>query len=277
MIVLTHNEAINIRDCLLSVAWADQVIVVDSGSQDETLAIARQTLPQVHIAERPFDDFGGQRNFALSLPEIRHEWVLFLDADERCTPALRAELEGAMVKQNEVVGYYLTCRNFFLGKWIRRCTLYPSWQLRFLKRGKVHYRKEGHGQREVTDGKLDYLHQPYDHYGFSQGIAHWVARHNAYSTNEVELIHRLRSEPLGLGQLFGSQIERRRTLKRMASRLEGLRPWARFLYLYLWRMGFLDGRAGWVFCLLRLSHEIHIFAKLRELKATPGTPDGKTS
>ncbi len=156
-------------------------MVIDSGSTDATLDIAKKTRQDVELAYRPFDDFGQQRNFGLELPSLVNEWVLFLDADERVTPKLKAEIEDAIRNQVGIVGYFLTCRNIFLNRWIRRCTLYPSWQLRLLKRGHVAYRKEGHGQREVTEGPLGYLKEPYDHFGFSQGIAHWIARHNEYS------------------------------------------------------------------------------------------------
>jgi hypothetical protein len=158
----------------------------------------------------------------------------------------------------------LTCRNYFLGRWIKHATLYPSWQLRVMKHGSVRYRKEGHGQREVTDGPLGSIASPYDHYGFSKGIAHWIERHNRYSTNEVELILRLRRSPLHLSHLFSRNgIKRRRCLKRLAARF-GFRPPLRFLYTYILRGAFLDGRAGLLYCLLRVSHEIHITVKLAE-------------
>src|SRR5690606_14998449 len=109
-----------------------------------------------------------------------------------------------------------------------------------------------------------YIDAPYDHYGFSHGISHWIARHNHYSTNEVELILRLRTEPLRIADLLSrNPVLRRRGLKRLAAR-SGCRPFLRFAYLYFLRFGFLDGRAGLLFCLLRVAHEIHITAKLAE-------------
>ena len=137
----------------------------------------------------------------------------------------------------------------------------------------MRYRKEGHGQREVTDGNVGYIAAPYDHYGFQKGIAHWIERHNNYSTEEIELIARLRDEPLALGDVFsGNPVARRRCLKRLAARI-GFRPWLRFAYIYVVRGGFLDGRAGLHFSLLRLAHEIHIEAKLAEAKLAAATND----
>jgi glycosyltransferase involved in cell wall biosynthesis len=252
----------------------DDVIVVDSFSTDDTLTRAVAARPDVRVFEHAFDDFGAQRNWALDETSPRHEWVLFLDADEHCNVECQRGIRRATAEPGECVGFHLTCRNWFLGRWIKHCTLYPSWQLRLLKLGEVRYRKEGHGQREVTDGPLGYISEPYDHYGFAHGIEHWHARHNRYSSNEVELIQRLRTEPLRLGDLFRRDpVLHRRCLKRLAARF-GFRPLARFLYLYLLRRGFLDGQPGLLFCLLRVSHEIQITAKLAEARyhADPTPP-----
>ena len=266
-IILTFDEACNIEDCLDCLGWVDDVIIVDSGSADQTIQIVRRVRPDARVYTHPFRDFGDQRNWAIDEAEPKHEWILFIDADERCTADCAAAIRAATQDPNGHVGFYLTYRNIFLGRWIRRCTLFPSWQLRLLKHGSVRYRKEGHGQREVTDGPLGYIHEPYDHYGFSKGIAHWIERHNAYSTNEAELIGRLRSERIAPWDLFcRDPIRRRRCLKRLASRVRWFRPVVRFVYLYIFRLGFLDGRAGLVFCLLRFAHEIHIMAKLAETR-----------
>ena len=264
VIILTYNEADNIRACLECLTWASEIIVVDSYSEDETLALARQVRPDVRTFQNPFVDFGQQRNWALDATRPAHEWILFLDADERCGPACAKTIEHAVKDHKEYVGFYLTCRNFFLGRWIKRCTLYPSWQLRLLKKGHVRFRKEGHGQREVAEGPLGYLSEPYDHYGFSKGIHHWIERHNQYSTNEIELIQSLKQEPLRLGDVLKRDpVLRRRCLKRLAARV-GFRPLFRFVYLYFIRGGILDGREGLLFCLLRMAHEIHITVKLTE-------------
>src|ERR1700685_468341 len=172
-IILTHDEAENIGDCLATLEWADDVVIVDSGSTDETIARALEARPDVRVFTNPFQDFGAQRNWALDNTSPRHDWILFLDADERCNAACSEGIRNAVEAPGEHVGFYLTCRNFFLGRWIKHATLYPSWQLRLMKRGFVRYRKEGHGQREVTDGPLGSIASPYDYYGFSKGIAHW--------------------------------------------------------------------------------------------------------
>ncbi len=269
VIILTKNEAINIPECLKSVAWSDDIIVVDSESSDGTPQIAREARPDVRVFFHPFIDFGDQRNWALDHSQPRHEWILFVDADERITPACLEAIQEAITNPGERVGFFLAPRNLFLGRWLRRCTFYPSWQLRLLKHGQVRFQKEGHGQREMTSGPLGYIHKPYDHFPFSKGVQEWIARHNVYSTNEVELILRLRAESLNWADMISSDaVRRRRFLKRLAAHAPALlRPFLRFFYTYVLRGGFLDGRAGWVFCMLRLSHESHIGVKLHEARA----------
>ncbi len=264
VIILTHNEEQNIFECVRSVAWADDVIIVDSGSTDATLAEALRAKADVRIFHHPFQDFGDQRNWALDETAPKHPWILFLDADERVTPALAQSIDRHTTQPSPTVGYYLCYKNFFLGTWLKRCTRFPTWQLRLLKQGEVRYEKMGHGQKEVTTGPLDYIHEPYDHYGFSQGVAHWIARHNKYSTEEIGLILQLRQEPLALSDLWkADRVGRNRCMKRIASRLP-FRPLIGFFYLYIWKRGFLDGYAGLMFCLLRLTHEIHMVVKLAE-------------
>ncbi len=264
VIVLTRDEERNIAACLESVAWADDVLILDSGSNDGTLDEARRVRGDVRILVRDFTDFGDQRNWALDHGDIRNEWILFLDADERITAKCAAAIMSAVKSPGRMVGYYLCNRYMFMGTWIRHSSLYPSWQLRLLKSGRVRFRAEGHGQREVTDGPLGYISEPYDHYGMSKGIAEWIARHNEYSSREVELLERLAGEHWKVVDLLARDpIVRRRALKIVAARVPA-RPLVRFVYTYILRGGFLDGRAGLVYCLLRLAHEIHIWAKRME-------------
>jgi glycosyltransferase involved in cell wall biosynthesis len=266
VIVLTHDEEVNIGPCLETLGAFDEIVVVDSGSTDGTLDVIRTRFPRVRVLHHPFEDFGLQRNWALDNGGVRNTWVLFLDADERCTEACASAIQAAIADPGECDGFFMCYRNIFLGRWVRRSTLYPSWQLRLLRRGRVRYRKEGHGQREVMSGPAGYISAPYDHHGFSKGIKDWIARHNEYSSNETELIQRLAGSPLALSDICARDpVRRRRALKRLAASTP-LRPLARFVYLYFLRRGFLDGRPGLIFCLLRAAHEAHIAAKLAELE-----------
>ena len=246
VIILVYNEADNISACIESVSWSDDVIVVDSFSSDDTLALARSCRRDVRIFENAFSDFGQQRNWALDHCDPKHDWILFLDADERVTEELGDEMAAAVESDCSEVGYYLCYKNMFLGQWLKRCTFFPSWQLRLLKHGEVRYEKAGHGQREVAEGPLGFLDQPYDHFGFSKGIAAWIDRHNRYSTEEAEYFCTLSKQPLKLGELFSSDaLVRRRAIKRIYARLPA-RPLVRFVYTYIFRLGFLDGWRGLV-------------------------------
>ncbi len=265
-IILTHDEAENIRACLERLHRVDDVVVVDSGSTDETLPLAHSARQDVRVFEHAFEDFGAQRNWALDHTSPKYEWILFVDADEFCDEALIDEIEAFIADPGADVGGFVAGRNYFLGRWLKRCAMYPSYQLRLLKRGRVRYRKEGHGQREVTEGPLRYLRAGWRHEGFSKGVHQWIARHNQYSSDEVALILRLRAEPLRIGAAFSRDpIVRRRALKRLGARLP-LRAFNRFVYTYFLRLGLLDGVPGLCYCLLRVAHDLHISVKLVEAR-----------
>ncbi|QVL50084.1 MAG: glycosyltransferase family 2 protein [Thiocapsa sp.] len=263
-VILTLNEAVNIHACLKAMRRVDDLIIVDSGSSDDTLALALNARPDVRIYTHPFQDFGDQRNWALDHCEPRHPWVLFVDADEFCTTELLNEISTFVDLPGEAVGGFIAGRNYFLGRWLRYSTLYPSYQLRLLRRGEVRYRKAGHGQQEVTDGPLHYLSAGWRHEGFSQGVAHWISRHNRYSTEETSNMLALRSTSLRFADLLDRDpVTRRRALKILGAKVPG-RPLFRFLYVYLLRGGFRDGVPGLIYCSLILAHAIHISAKLHE-------------
>ena len=142
-LVLTKNEAINVGRCLASLAECDDIVVVDSFSDDETEAIVK-TSP-VRFLQRAFDTFAGQRNWAIDNVVFKHRWVLHLDADECMTPQLHAEL-SRLADVDEKSAYMLANRVIFMGRWIRRCTMYPYYQARFLRLGESRFKQVGHGQ-----------------------------------------------------------------------------------------------------------------------------------
>lgn len=272
-VILTHNESRNIAPCVRALQRVDDLVIVDSGSTDDTVERACIERPDVRIFHRPFTDFGDQRNWAIEQTSPRYPWLLFVDADEYCDPELLDEIECFIGAPGEYVGGYVAGRNFFLGQWLKHSTMFPSYQLRLLKIGAVTYIKDGHGQREVTEGALRYLKNGWRHEGFSKGVQQWIDRHNKYSTEEANARATRPPQPIKLGGLIGHPRERRRALKAIGARLPGLPVW-RFLYSYIAKGGFLDGRAGLMFCMLLAAHSIHIQAKVAELHATnPGRQD----
>jgi glycosyltransferase involved in cell wall biosynthesis len=263
-IILTLDEERNIRQCLECLRWAEDVAIVDSRSSDGTLRISREARPDVRIFTHPFKDFGDQRNWALDNTSPRHEWILFVDADEFCADDIADEIKAFIDRPGDAVGAFVAGRNYFLGRWLKHCTMFPSYQLRLLKLGHVRYQKEGHGQREVCQGKLIYFRNGWRHEAVSKGLHQWIARHNDYSTEELSLVHRLRQEPLRLREILSQDpIIRRRAAKRLSVRVPARPAWD-FAYRYFIRLGFLDGYPGLIYCLLRLAHYIHIEAKLAE-------------
>lgn len=264
ILILTKNEEINLAACLESVAWCDDVVVLDSFSDDRTLEIAQAR--RIPIQQRRFDNFGSQRNFALETIQFRHPWVFHLDADERFNGDLRAECERVIALDRHSA-YFVPNRIIFLGRWIRYSSQYPYPQVRLLKIGEVKFRKSGHGQSEDAAVRgVGHIEVPYDHLNFSKGIRDWVEKHNRYSDEEARLSICLIGEQPTLSALFSSNgIERKRALKLRHARLPA-RWLFKFLYLYFVKMGLRDGYPGFVYCVLQGFYDFLISAKITEIR-----------
>jgi glycosyltransferase involved in cell wall biosynthesis len=266
VVVLTKDEECNIADCLASVAWSDDVLVVDSFSRDRTVELAAQA--GARVLQRKFTNFADQRNFALSDGRIANEWVLHLDADERVSPALREEIL-AVVGTTRADGFFVASQLQFMGRWIRHAGLYPSYQARLGRRQCLRFKQVGHGQREtISADRMGRLNNPLTHYAFSKGFEDWFDRHNRYSTDEARSeLRAVGGGALDWGGLLPGRdpVCRRRALKQLASRLP-FRPHARFIYMYLLRGGFLDGSAGLTYCRLLAVYEFMIAMKRREYR-----------
>ena len=262
ILILTKDEEINMADCLDSVGWCDDVVVLDSHSQDSTCKIAEER--GARVSYRKFDDFGAQRNFALDEIPFKHPWVFHLDADERFNEELRKECER-VIELDECSAYLVPNRIIFLGKWIRRSTQYPYPQVRLLKVGEVRFAKAGHGQREdqVKRG-VGSIDVAYDHYNFSKGIREWVEKHNRYSDEESLDVLSHHGDSVEWSALWkGSSIDRKRALKRLHAKLPG-RWFFKFLYLFFWKRGILDGYPGFVYCVLQAFYDFLISVKVAE-------------
>ncbi len=277
VLILTYNEAANIDACLASVAWSDDVLVVDSFSSDGTVERARAA--GARVLQRPFDHFAGQRNWGLEEGGFRHDWVLHLDADERVTGPGRRELEAIAARplsDAEPAGYRVASKTLFRDQWLRRSGMYPTYQVRFGRLDRLAFEQVGHGQRETLDpDQVGTLDEPLLHYSFSKGLADWFERHNRYSTDEARHAFEAAGQDLDVAGLFqgADPVRRRRALKALSYRLP-FRPGLRFLYMYVLRGGVLDGRAGLEYCRMMAAYEYMIGAKLRSLQAAPtgGSP-----
>jgi glycosyltransferase involved in cell wall biosynthesis len=275
ILVPAKNEAANLRACLDSCRFADDIVVVDSNSTDGTQEIAQQFGARV-INFAWNGEFPKKKNWALRNVTWKHEWVFILDADERITPRLADDIRAA-IKQSDCDGYYVNRRFWFLDGWLMHSGYYPSWNLRLFKHRLGRYEQfvgvsdTNSGDNEVhehvlIDGSIGRLAHDMEHFAFPT-IDVWIEKHNRYSNWEARLL----CSAGGLDTAASSQIDatlaRKRRLKRVAARLP-FRPTLRFLYHYIWRAGFLDGYRGFVFCRLMGIYEFLSVSKAHELQRT---------
>lgn len=269
VIIPVKNEEKNLPRCLASIAWADEIIVVDSHSADATAAIALGRGAQVVQF-----DFNGnwpkKKNWALENVPFKHEWVFILDADETLPAEAEQEFRRIVTTRDGAFdGYWINRRFQFMGKWLRHA-YYPNWNLRLFKHKLGRYERlslsdtqsgdnEAH-EHVIVKGRTGRLACEMDHYAFPS-IEVFIEKHNRYSNWEarVELEGRADS-----AQIQKANVGMRRRLKRWSRKLP-CRPLLRFLYVYVWQRGFLDGVEGWYFARLHALYEFLCVAKAREL------------
>ena len=265
VVIPTLNEELNLPECLASVAWADQVFVVDSFSQDRTLEIARAY--RAHVVQHAFENYARQKNWALECLPFRHEWVLILDADERVTPGLRTEIESA-IASTRYAGYYLNRRFFFRGRWIRHAGWYPSWNLRLFQHRLGRYEDRPVHEHVVLDGPIGYLRNDLLHLD-RRPFSAFIDRHNRYSSFEAQarlVVERRHSTHRLSPKFLGSPVERKRFLREHVWPRLPFKPLVLFVYMYLVRRGFLDGRPGLILCVFHAWQEFVVGVKLEALR-----------
>ncbi len=263
VLILTRNEQQDLPGCLASVAWSDDVHVLDSLSTDRTREIAREAGAQV--TERAFDGYASQRNAGLRLP-FRHPWLLVLDADERVPPALAREIEAFVQGAGthvDVAAARMRRRDIWWGTWLRRSQISPFY-VRLLRPERARYEREIN-EVLVVEGPIADLAQPFDHYPFSKGLDHWLDKHNTYSRMEAQLIlSRSVPQPSWLTALFGRDFNERRVHQKAIFYRLPARPLIKLAYMLVWRRGVLDGVAGIRYALLQTIYEYLIVLKVKE-------------
>jgi len=261
VLILTKNERQDLPGCLASVAWSDDVQVLDSFSTDGTQEIARGA--GACVTQRMFDGYASQRNAGLGL-QFKHEWVLSLDADERIPTALVDEMRRFVATASaDVVAARLRRRDIWWGHWLKHAQV-SCFYIRLVRRGRVHYEREIN-EVLVVNGHVVDLVEHFYHYPFSKGMDHWIAKHNTYSRMEADLIFKRQViSPSWRCALFGKDFnDRRLHQKAIFYRLPG-RPLIKFLYMFLWRRAFLDGLAGVRYAIIQSIYEYFIVLKTRE-------------
>lgn len=263
VLILTKNEERDLPACLSSVAWCEDVHVLDSQSTDRTVTLAQAAGAKVSV--RAFDGYASQRNFGLQLP-FAHPWVLILDADERVSPGLVAEMAGFVAQApSKVAGARLRRRDIWWGTWLKHAQISPFY-IRLVRVGRAHYEREVNEVLQV-DGEVVDLALSFDHFPFSKGLDHWIAKHNTYSRMEAELIvSGQRGEVSWRQALFNPDFSVRRVhQKGLFYRLPG-RPFIKFAYMLLARRAFLDGWSGIRYAILQSIYEYFIVLKTREIE-----------
>jgi glycosyltransferase involved in cell wall biosynthesis len=262
-LILTLDEEINIEACLGSLAWCDDIVVLDSLSTDRTRTLAEER--GARIVTRAFDNWSAHQNWAVSHIEFRHPWVLYLDADERCPAELRKEITERARPEAPEAAFRVRRKDFFMGRWLKHAQLYPTWLVRLFRPAQIRYQRLVNPVATVA-GPIGALRGHILHYPFSHGVSHWIARHNRYSDMEAVEASQMRTREGTAGVLWSRDPnERRRALKDLFFRLPA-RPLIKFLYYYAWRRGFLDGQAGLTYATLQAIYEYMIAAKGAELE-----------
>lgn len=247
VLLITFNEALNLPRCLDSLSWCDDIVVVDSASTDATTAIAKAY--GARVLTRRFDNFANQRNYGLKCGSLRNEWVLHLDADEVLTETFVEHLLR-LIPPDGVWAYSVPSKLMLCGCWLKHAGMYPTYQVRLGHRDRLRFVQVGHGQREeLPPDQVELFPEPYLHYNFSKGVVAWLRKHVDYAADEAAAARALIARG-GLHRGSGA-VERRRRLKALSTRLPLIvRPFLRFIYVYVWSLGFLDGRAGLLYAVM---------------------------
>jgi len=237
VVILTKNEEQNIVACLESVAWADRRVIVDCHSEDATVSLAAKMGAQV--LAHPFRNFADQRNYALAA--VPSDWIFFVDADERATPELAAEVRR-VIEDPTVNGWWVPRRNYIWGRWIRHAGWSPDYQLRLLRHGCARYDPERQVHEVVLlDGRAGHLQNPLIHYNY-QTIGQFVHKQRQYSELEAEILWQ--------------QGEQRRWRKLISQ------PWREFWRRYVTLRGYKDGSYGLLLSVLLGYYRFRAYVRL---------------
>ena len=274
ILIHTKNEQHDLSGCLRSISWSDDIHVLDSGSTDETLAIALKA--GAKVTERTYGEsnlsFGGDeaahRNWGLQNIAFKHSWVFVVDADERMTVELVQKIHFAVVSPGSHAAFRVQRHDFFLGTWLKHVTPSP-FNIRLFLHEKVRYERLTNSVI-VVNGSIGEIAEHFDHFPFSKGMTHWIDKHNKYSSSEAVQIIKNKKENTNFSYwsacFSNNKNERRFHQKEFYYRVP-FRPLMMFLLLYVLKRGFLDGRAGLAYALLRSIYEYMIVLKVRELEA----------
>lgn len=264
VLILTLNEEANLERCLKSLTWTDDVVVLDSYSNDGTEKIAKEN--NVQVIQRKFDNYAGQRNYGLKSVQYNNPWLLMVDADEEVTPELAKEIKTVLQSPgDDITLYRMRRRDHFMGRWIKRSSGYPTWFGRMMNIERAWIERDINEEFH-TDGKVGFLQSHLNHYPFNKGISEWLYKHNRYSTMEAQYRSSETRGKFNWVNLISNDPQKRRIVIKQIYYSLPMRPLFAFIVLYFFRGGILEGRAGFVFSSLRAIYEFMIDIKVNELK-----------
>jgi glycosyltransferase involved in cell wall biosynthesis len=264
VVIPTYNEAANIEEVVASALQLGPVFVLDSYSTDGTQELARKA--GATVVEHKFEGYAVQKNWGLANLPFQGEWVFILDGDERITPALRDEVHRVVQAGPQENGFYVNRMSVFMGKLIRHGGLYPAWNLRLFRRGKARYEHRSVHEHMICEGATGFLEGCMIHIR-RETIPQYLAKHIRYADLESDEWVRMqfaKEDTTQETQLFGGSLLFRQWLRRHAWPYVPFRPLVRFVYMYLIRLGFLDGQAGWHLARLMASYEYMISLLYRD-------------
>lgn len=260
----TLNEEQNIDACLNCLGWSDDVVVLDSFSSDDTAEIAASYGAKVY--KRHYHGRADNQNWAIKNISFKYDWIMQCDADERVSEELRKEITSIVKTDRQNSAFRLARRDMFLGKWIKHSSQYPVYLVRLYRKDSIRWSRSANPIAHI-EGEVGTLKNDLVHYPFSKGYFDWVRRHNNYSSFEaIDNIHERATTNISIKNIFELDSQKRRyALKRLSLDLP-LRPIVKFLYIYLVRFGFLDGRPGLTYSILLCFYEYLIVLKIEEKK-----------
>lgn len=267
VIIITLNEQENIEDCLRSVyGWSDDIIIVDSYSEDKTVNIAKKYTQNIFQIEEAH--WASIRNWAMRDLPLKYQWVLFLDADERITEALKTEIHELLETSPTENGFYIRRRFIFMNKWLKHGGLYPE-VLRFFRYKFAEYIADGDVEYVRVTGDVGWLKNDMLH-DDKKGISRWIEKHNRISDRAAQQYLTKKSSLLkarekGSELEGGSRIWVKETVWEKIPLL--LRPLSAFSYQFILRLGFLDGLEGFIYHFLQAFwYRVLIYTKVKELQ-----------
>ncbi len=251
-IIITKDEEKDIKACLESLKWVDEIIIVDCFSTDKTAYIARQYTDKIFIREWP--GYGRQRNFAIS--QCSKDWILWVDADERVSPALKEAIEKALCRDSVFDGYLIPLKSYFLNKWIRYCGWYPGHAVRLFKRGSAQFDESPVHEHLDFKGRVGFLKNDLLHFSYAT-ITDYLEKMNIYTTLQAQEFYEKKINIKGKKWLVTFVVQFFRVFKKM----------------YFNQKGYKDGLHGFLLCFLSAVSRLIAYAKYWELITDSGSRD----